>query len=252
LEQKEISSNLFDGLFTSNNDNKISDSLSNNSDKEISDNKLNDKEIAEEEIECKKMIDDEEIECKKMIDEEEIECKKMINEEEISDNELSDEEISDNELSDEEISDNELSDEELSDKELNELQKKITIIQKQLKQRNNNIKQLENKKTKVRDILANELCDINLENKNKIMEKEKDTQNRHKFTIDINVYKKLCQEIKDGKLTEEQISPIFIQTYNIFKIIDIDSPSAYETYLQKINENKKNKNYVNEEFDIFQ
>jgi hypothetical protein len=144
------------------------------------------------------------------------------------------------------------------DERLSFLAEKMEQIKRNIVDRKNRIKELEKVKERVHEGIADKACEVNLNKRTEKERKEKEEQNRRKYESDIKVYKKLKKEIDAKELTEEQISSMFSQTYQVIKEIDLknelDKESAYDTYIQKMNEIKEACNketHLYEKYGIF-
>lgn len=69
---------------------------------------------------------------------------------------------------------------------------------------------------------------------------EREQERRNKFEANKSAYRKMKQHIEEGKITEKQISPLFINDYPIYKFMDdheiMDKPDDYIVYLSLYDE----------------
>ena len=128
----------------------------------------------------------------------------------------------------------------ISDIDPNELKKTIDALENIKRQELEKIKELEeisHQDAQNFSKYCNELGDTKREI---VRNKEREKERRNRFEANKGAYRKMKQHIFEGKLNEDNISPLFKNEYPIYKFMDekgiIDAPDDYITYLNLYDE----------------
>lgn len=140
--------------------------------------------------------------------------------------------------------------------ELHTVKEKMKQLQELQAAKKARIKEFEKNHIKARKKQANELCEISLIKKKEQYEKEKLEANKRKFNVDKTVYEKIKEDVINGKLNENNISPFFINTYKVLKEMDasntLQNPEAYSIFILSYTELiNKLKDTIKEEDDPY-